>query len=80
MGQVCIFKAFKYMYYHPMRVINYFCLSQSHLSTKIAASFFIFFRRPDFAAYISNYISWPVPRGPYTPKRAQPDGELEPIS
>ena len=26
---------------------------------------FIFFRTPHFAAYISAYIRWPVPGGPY---------------
>ena len=32
---------------------------------KMLSKIFIFFRTPHFAAYISAYIRWPVPGGPY---------------
>ena len=35
------------------------------MSTKMLSKIFIFFRTPHFAAYISAYIRWPVPGGPY---------------
>ena len=36
-----------------------------HMSTKMLSKIFIFFWTPHFAAYISAYIRWPVPGGPY---------------
>jgi hypothetical protein len=40
--------------------------------SKIPPNFFIFSRRPDFAAYISDYIRWPVPGDPYLSGQAKP--------